>query len=460
MSSSAGSMLRQLRASCSTYLTSLSDSFDSVIQLANGCILGSTPFDYPASADCAADDHLVADEPSTCCSRACWVCCLHYLLAFTLDLMGCLPFDSALDRLASFLCLWVGLAIFEMEPGWTSLFSKGWLVTSGAGYGASCFKAWRDRSKKREEVAQQRQRAADSEHGEPMPEQQPQMQQQHVMHVRRAEEEAHEEKQALLTQPPSDEVDALHVLMLRSSHRQLPSTSAQLQLHMDKTVRTALQSERLVLSSLQDLTHERVIDAIRGCCPTHVLLFDRVVQHERAAPDDSDSDSDEDTRAGGVRSEWSFIIDSATIRAPDLVSMRAIRLELLAFNEVHSDEPIQCVVLLCDEDIHAELVGLVLSAVDFCVAVDVTELTSDACAVFCTLFPLALMEGLRIDHALQRACRGVEAAVQAEEVSDSVGLYSCAKGICRPLYHSGSQRAPPRIEPRSINVVKFARPAL
>ena len=201
MSSSAGSTLQRFRSICSTHLTAVKDLFDTVIQLANGCILGPTPFDYPASADCAADD-LVADEPSTCCSRASWEYCLHYLTAATLDLMGCLPFDSALDRLASFLCLWVGLAIFEMEPGWTSLFSKGWLVTSGAGCGASCFKAWRDRSKKREEMAEKQKqlRAADALHAAPTTELQAQVQQ-HVVDVQE------EEEQALLAEARSDEVD-------------------------------------------------------------------------------------------------------------------------------------------------------------------------------------------------------------------------------------------------------------
>ena len=107
-------------------------------------------FDYPTAVDWAAN------QPNNCCSSGSWQLYFHSLLAFTVDLLGCLPIDKAYDRTITFALLCLGLVLFVDDPGWSNQFSKFWLVTFSGGYGASCMKSWKDRASTREKVERQR----------------------------------------------------------------------------------------------------------------------------------------------------------------------------------------------------------------------------------------------------------------------------------------------------------------
>ena len=436
MSSSAGSTLRQFRSSWSTYLRAANEAFDTGVQRVNGCLLGSTPFDYPTSTGPAAGEH------STCCSRACWVYCLHYLAAFILDLLGCLPFDPALDRLASFLCLWVGLAIFEEEPGWTNLFSKGWLVTSGAGYGASCFKAWRDRSKKREEIAHKQQQQQQPQPASPTTELQPQqVRRQHVMNVRAVEEQQQQEdeEQPLLAQPTTapSVIRPLRSLVLHSSPEQLPSMNDGLAI-VERELAAVVSDGRLALTCCRDLTQDNALNALWRAYPSHVLLL---LLHCTRVLDE----------AGEVVHDWFFSVlpsPHSQYHTPCSLAARLLCKTLLMYNERHHSEPIQCVIMPYRREIVAEL----LAAVDFVVMLDIREVQQFAW--FAAEFHTALLDRLRIDRAVQRAAAHLELVAQ-EPVQDLVHLFSAAPDIVRPLFGDGSQKNPHRIEHRTQNEVQL-----
>ena len=75
---------------------------------------------------------------------------LHYLGALLLDIIGCLPFDPAPERLLAFVLLLIAVIPAEVEPsGWSSTLNKGGLVTTAAAYGGTVVKAWKERQEER-----------------------------------------------------------------------------------------------------------------------------------------------------------------------------------------------------------------------------------------------------------------------------------------------------------------------
>ena len=433
------SALSRLHATCWHPLSGL---FDTVVQRVNGCVHGSTPFDYPAPREPGVV------EPSTCCSRASWVYRMHYVSAFALDLLGCLPFDLALDRLASFLCLTIGLAVFENDPGWTSLFSKGWLVTSSAGYGASCLKSWLGRSAQR--AARQQQRAADDAPGEPALElQQPHVRRQHVLSVRPGAEE--QDEQLLLLQSAPDqlrtEVAVFRALMLYSVPRQhLPALE-----HTYDIVERRLHKAALGRFDIA-IRHYPTIDAFLYAVARSrfliVVLVSRIVSEQESTGDIVSSFVIE---RGATGTTW-----------PNLLPVERVCRELTEWNELHDETPVQCIICMepheCDDH---TTVRRLLQAVDFCITFRMTRHELDVAGqeepppwlyvnLFAAKFFDECMQGQRIDVAVAAAQR--ETPLLTDGWVCKFQLYACATDIVRPLYSVDGLRAPERIAGSRRNI--------
>ena len=426
----SSSVLQQLGSCCRISCTTLCTLFDSLVQRANGCIYGPPPFDYPTWAP---------DQLITCCSRASWTFRRLYLVASLLDLLGLLPFDSALERFTLVLTLIIGVSIMESDRDWSSTYSNFYAVALGLVIIGSCFKSWRERGKKRHEIRQKL--AADAMlaavvvHPQQQPQQQQMEQQRHPRRIANEAqvEEVQEEKEALLAAavpvssvPSRAVVPRLRSLILSSSPTGWDSWHPALTM-VGTELSEAEQSDRLSLSYVRQLTDRSTLAHIRSARPTQIVAF---MAHVR--PDDCRC----------------AVINDMDRQTASFVSMDLIAHELVEFNRSHASEPIQCVMLPNGRAI----LDTLISAVDFCITFDVPPCHPRAYCLFLIGFHLALLDGLRIDEAVQRARRDVELS-EGNGLSNQFRLYACAPDILRPLYGPNSQKAPARLAARTSNEV-------